>query len=126
MELRPKGKAARSTLELDAFRLIRKAKLPLPERNVDVYVDGEHFEIDLAYLAFLGAIEVDSKRWHSTATQRANDRRRQNKLELAGWTFVRVKSADVYGRPEWVIEQIRHLGCGVQAPQGREPRTGAA
>ncbi len=115
MEQRPNGKAARSTLELDVLRLIRKAGLPLPERNFDVYVDGQRFEIDLAYVHSLGAIEADSKKWHSTATQKAKDRRRQDKLELAGWTFVRVTSADAYGRPEWVIEQIRALVCGVVA-----------
>ena len=115
MELRPSGKAARSTLELDALRLIRNTDLPLPVRNHDVYVEGEHFEIDLAYLAVRGAIEVDSRRWHSTATQKARDRRKQERCEAAGWTFVRVTSADVYGRPEWVIEQIRILVCGVVA-----------
>lgn len=115
MELRPEGKAARSTLELDVLRIIRKAGLPLPVRNHDAYVDGERFEIDLVYLAVLGAIEVDSKRWHTTATQRAKDKLRQEKLEAAGWTFVRIRSADVYGRPEWVIAQIRNLVCGTIA-----------
>jgi hypothetical protein len=115
MEERPNGKAARSTLELDLLRLIRKCDLPLPERNFDVYVDGEHFEIDLAYVPVLGAIEADSRKWHSTATQKAKDKRRQDRLELAGWTFVRITSADVYGRPEWVVEQIRGLLCGVVA-----------
>jgi hypothetical protein len=115
MELRPNGKAARSTLEIDTFNLIRGSGLPLPVRNHDVYVDDEHFEIDLAYLDVLGAIEVDSKRWHSTATQKAKDRRRQETLEAAGWTFVRVTSADVYGRPAWVIEQIRTLLCVTSA-----------
>jgi hypothetical protein len=115
MELRPEGKAARSTLELDLLRLIRNSDVPLPTRNHDVYVDGEHFEIDLAYVTALGAVEADSIKHHSTRTQRANDRRRQAKLEAAGWTFVRAKSTDIYGRPEWVIEQIRGLLCAVVA-----------
>jgi hypothetical protein len=115
MELRPDGKAARSTLEIDTLNVIRKSGLPLPVRNHDVHVDGEHFEIDLAYPGVLGAIEVDSKRWHSTATQKANDRRRQDVLEAVGWTFVRVRSADVYGRPGWVVAQIRSLLCIVSA-----------
>jgi restriction endonuclease-like protein/putative AbiEi antitoxin of type IV toxin-antitoxin system len=109
MELRPKGKAARSTLEIDTLNLIRRTDLPMPMRNYDVWVEGEHFEIDLAYLGAMGAIEVDSKRWHTTATQRAKDKQRQGKLEADGWSFVRVTSVDVYGRPEWVIEQIRDL-----------------
>lgn len=115
MALRPKGKAARSGLELSVLRLIRNAGLPLPERNHDAYVDGKHFEIDLAYVEVRGAIEADGRKHHSTATQRANDRRRQATLEIAGWNFVRVTSADVYGRPEWVIDQVRSLLCGVVA-----------
>ena len=87
----------------------------MPTRNHDVYVDGEHFEIDLAYVSTLGAIEADSRRYHGTATQKAKDRRRQGKLEAAGWTFVRVTWADVFGRPRWVIEQIRTLVCGFVA-----------
>jgi very-short-patch-repair endonuclease len=115
MELRPKGKPARSTFEIELFKLIRQSGLPLPERNHDTWVDGDHFEIDLAYIDVRGAIEADSERYHGTATQRANDRRRQGELERAGWTFVRVRWADVFGRPEWVIEQIRTLLCRVVA-----------
>ncbi|HUR78698.1 MAG TPA: hypothetical protein VMZ22_12185 [Acidimicrobiales bacterium] len=115
MELRPEGKAARSTLELDALRLIRNSELPMPVRNFDVWVDGRRYEIDLAYLSRLGAIEVDSKRWHSTAAQRAKDRRKQEACERAGWTFLRITSVDVYGRPNWVIDQLRSLVCGVAA-----------
>jgi hypothetical protein len=115
METRPEGKPARSTLELEVLRLIRASDLPLPTRNHDVYVDDEHFEIDLAYVAVLGAIEADSRRFHTTATQRENDKRREVALEAAGWTFVRVRWADVFGRPAWVIEQIRALVCRVVA-----------
>jgi hypothetical protein len=109
MELRPNGKAARSSLEIDALNVIRKAGLPLPTRNYDVFVDDEHFEIDLAYVGALGAIEVDSKRWHSTASQKAKDRHKQQRCESVGWNFVRITAVDVYGRPEWVVQQVRDL-----------------
>ncbi|MEY2473339.1 MAG: hypothetical protein QOK28_2668 [Actinomycetota bacterium] len=109
MELRPTGKAARSTLEIDTLNLIRKSDLPIPARNHDVWIDDEHFELDLAFPEAMKAVEVDSKRWHSTATQKAKDRHKQERCEAAGWSFVRVTSVDVYGRPEWVVEQIRDL-----------------
>ena len=113
--LRPKGKPARSKLEIEVLRLIRHADLPLPNRNHDVWVDGEHFEIDLVYADIQGAIEADSSRYHSTATQKARDRRRQELLEAVGYTFVRVTWTDVFGRPDWVIQQIRDLLCRVVA-----------
>ncbi|HVV35236.1 MAG TPA: type IV toxin-antitoxin system AbiEi family antitoxin domain-containing protein [Acidimicrobiales bacterium] len=126
MLARPDGKAARSTLELELFRIVKRYGLPLPVRNHDVWVDGEHFEIDAAYLAEMAAIEADSKRWHSTASQTAKDKRRQATLEAAGWTFERFSSADIYGRPEWVAERIRARVCGVVRPQDGELRTRAA
>ncbi|MEY2418717.1 MAG: hypothetical protein QOG90_1397 [Actinomycetota bacterium] len=123
MTSRPQGKAARSTLEVELFRVIRRSDLPMPVRNFDVYVDGEHFEVDAAYLGVLGAIEADSKRWHTTASQRAKDKRRQDKLEAAGWTFRRFTSADIYGRPDWVIAEIRSLVCVLNRAKPDQVRT---
>jgi hypothetical protein len=110
MENRPDGKPSRSILELELLDLLRRHKLPLPSRNVDV-VDGngDRREIDLCYLPQRGAIEADSKRWHSTASQKAADRRRQAALEAVGFEFVRVTWSDVFDRPEWVIAEVRQL-----------------
>jgi very-short-patch-repair endonuclease len=36
-----------------------------------------------------------------------DDLRRQNGLVLAGWTVLRFSSADLLGRPGWVVETIR-------------------
>jgi hypothetical protein len=110
MEKRPDGKPARSHLELEVLDLIRRSGLPLPARNFDVVDgDGNHREIDLCYVAQKGAIEADSRRWHSTATQKAEDRRRQRALEAVGFQFVRVTWRDVFDRPDWVIAEIRQL-----------------
>jgi hypothetical protein len=116
MERRPKGKPARSVLELEVLDLIRSSDLPLPTRNVDaIDGNGEKREIDLCYVDERGAIEADSKRWHSTATQTAADQRRQAALEAVGFRFVRVTWADVFERPDWVIGEIRGLLLGVVA-----------
>ena len=110
MDGRPHGKPSRSILELEVLDLIRQSDLPLPARNVDV-VDGngENRELDLCYLDERGAIEADSLRWHSTESQTVGDARRQAALEAVGFRFLRVTWADVFQRPEWVIEQIRQL-----------------
>jgi hypothetical protein len=110
MEGRPEGKPARSFLEIELFRLIRRSGLPLPSRNVDVIDgNGDPREIDLCYVPEKGAIEADSRRWHGTATQKAADRLRQNALEAVGYRFVRVTWSDVFDRPQWVVDQIRQL-----------------
>jgi hypothetical protein len=110
MEHRPEGKPGRSYLELEVLDVLRKGGVPMPTRNVDVIdANGDRREIDLCYVAQLGAIEVDSKRWHSTASQKAADRKRQSALEAVGFEFVRVTWGDVVERPEWIIEQARGL-----------------
>jgi len=110
MEHRPAGKPAKSILELEVLDLIRRNDLPLPSRNVDVIdANGDRREIDLCYVDRKGAIEADSKRWHSTESQTAADRKRQSALEAVGFEFVRVTWSDVFERPEWVIAEVRRL-----------------
>jgi very-short-patch-repair endonuclease len=70
----------------DAGRTLGRADLAWPERRVLVEFDGDvHRERDV----FVG------------------DLRRQNRLVAAGWTVLRFTSADVLGRPDEVIAEIR-------------------
>ena len=67
-------------------RLIGRADLAWPDRKVLVEFDGEiHRERDVF----------------------VNDLRRQNQLVAAGWVVLRFSSADVLGRPDEVIAEIR-------------------
>ncbi|MEY2419732.1 MAG: hypothetical protein QOG90_2412 [Actinomycetota bacterium] len=110
MQNRPNGKPARSILELEVIDLLRSRGIPLPDRNVDVIdANGDRREIDLCYLDQKGAIEADSRKWHSTATQTAEDSRRQAALEAVGFEFVRVTWPDVFQRPDWVVAQVQKL-----------------
>lgn len=116
MENRPLGKPSRSILELELLDLIRNSDLPMPTRNVDVVdANGDHREIDLCYLPQKGAIEADSRRWHGTESQQADDARRQAALEAVGFAFVRVTWPDVMQRPGWALDQIRQLLARVVA-----------
>jgi very-short-patch-repair endonuclease len=66
--------------------LIARADLAWPERKVIVEFDGDvHRERDVF----------------------VRDLRRQNRLVAAGWTVLRFTSADVLGRPDEVLAQIR-------------------
>jgi very-short-patch-repair endonuclease len=63
-----------------------RADLAWPDRRVVIEFDGDvHRERDVF----------------------VNDLRRQNRLVAAGWTVLRFTSADVLGRPEEVVEEIR-------------------
>jgi hypothetical protein len=66
--------------------VLGRADLAWPERKVLVEFDGDvHRERDVF----------------------VNDLRRQNRLVAAGWTVLRFTSADVLGRPDEVITEIR-------------------
>jgi very-short-patch-repair endonuclease len=99
----------------------------VPVRNFDVFVDGRRYEIDLAYPDCLGAIEADSRRFHATATQKRKDRERQDALEGVGYRFRRFTWTDVFGRPDWIVEQVRELvACAEIQPVARKMRNRGA
>lgn len=69
-----------------AGRTLARADLAWPDRRVLVEFDGDvHRERDVF----------------------VNDLRRQNRLIAAGWTVLRFTSADVLGRPDEVVAEIR-------------------
>ena len=61
------------------------ATSPLPERQVEVTVDGCDFRLDMAYESERIFIEGDGFGVHSTRAAFESDRIRQNKLVVAGW-----------------------------------------
>jgi hypothetical protein len=127
MEHRPKGKPARSVLELVVLDVLRRAGLPLPTRNHDtIDGNGDKREIDLCYVEHLGAIEADSKAFHSTATQSAKDATRQRALEAVGYRFVRVTWADAFERPEWIVAEVKKLLGRIEGRTGRQLRPEAS
>ena len=72
-------------------KFIGRVDMAWPERRVLVEFDGDvHRERDVF----------------------VNDVRRQNGLVLAGWVVLRFTSADVRGRPAWVLALIRQALAG--------------
>jgi very-short-patch-repair endonuclease len=64
------------------------------------------FELDFAFPGRRIAIEVDGWAWHWDVDRFREDRRRQNMLEVAGWTVLRFTWHDLTHRPVDVIAQI--------------------
>jgi very-short-patch-repair endonuclease len=87
--------------------LILEAGLPLPElQHVITDASGAFLgRVDLAWPAAKVLVEFDGN-VHRERRVFVSDVRRQNGLVLAGWTVLRFTSADVVGRPEWVIATI--------------------
>jgi hypothetical protein len=88
--------------------LVHEAGLPAPVlQHVVRGEDGEFLgRVDLAWPQHGMLIEFDGD-VHRERRVFVNDLRRQNRLVLAGWVVLRFTSADVTGRPAWVVSAIR-------------------
>jgi len=85
--------------------LLIKARLSLPEVQVDLYDDGVFVgRADLYYPSAQLVIEFDGGNHRDRLV---SDDRRQNALVKAGYRVLRFTSADVYGRPAAVVGQVR-------------------
>ncbi len=84
--------------------------LPAPAAQIPVAdpASGQvWFRIDLGYEADRLGIECDGVGVHGAPSALFTDRRRQNLLNLLGWTILRVTWADVTQRPSYVSWLVR-------------------
>jgi very-short-patch-repair endonuclease len=83
------------------------AGLPLPEVQFSVF-DGNRFvaRVDLAWPDRRVAVEYDGV-WHADAAQLHRDRRRLNRLAVAGWTVIHVTAVRLHDDFDAVVAEIR-------------------
>lgn len=111
-ERSPREGSAESMLETKLYRLLRAAKLPLPQRQVAIF-DGKRpvGRVDLAYPDRLLIIEAQSYRHHSSRQAWTKDVQRRRDLHLLGWRVIEVTWHDVTaGRAEFMEKMRRLLG----------------
>ena len=97
-----------SALETRLGRLLRRHRLPKPERQVMVRdEDGLVGRIDFAYIEQRIAIEVQSYRWHSSRAAWRKDMERLNRLQRLGWIVIQVTFEDLERRPATIASRIR-------------------
>ena len=88
--------------------LLVEAGLPNPALEHRVLDAAGAFvaQVDLAYPARGLAIELDSRRWHENSDSFVQDRRRRNRITLAGWTVLNFTWDDYRGRPADLCAQV--------------------
>jgi very-short-patch-repair endonuclease len=88
--------------------LVHEAGLRAPELQFEVRDGQGHFlaRADLAWPDRKVIVEFDGD-LHRQRDVFVKDTRRQNRLVAAGWTVLRFTSADVLGRPDEVVAEIR-------------------
>lgn len=99
---------AESPMESVLRWVVHAAGLPAPELQYVIRDGGGAFlgRADLAWPDHRVLVEFDGD-LHRQRDVFVNDLRRQNRLVAAGWTVLRFTSADVLGRPDQVVAEIR-------------------
>jgi hypothetical protein len=93
----------RSGLEAAFLALTRGAGLPDPSTNVVV----AGVPVDAYWPQYALVVEVDGWRWHRSRRSFEEDRRRTNRLQLAGLTVLRFTDTQIANDPQGVAAEIR-------------------
>jgi very-short-patch-repair endonuclease len=99
--------AATSELEARFLRIVRRAGLPEPVRQLNVGGRAWIGRVDFAYPGACVLIELDGRRYHSAKLDLESDRLRDNRLVAAGWRVMRVTWDQVHRHPDEVVSLVR-------------------
>jgi very-short-patch-repair endonuclease len=107
-----------SELERRLLRVLRRARLPVPEAQHEVRHRGRLVaRLDFAYPSLRVGIETHGFRWHGGRERWQRDIRRDNRLKRMGWTVLVYTWEDVVDRPRRVVEELEAiLGSPVLFP----------
>jgi predicted transcriptional regulator of viral defense system len=108
---RPGAAPTESELEEGFLSLVCAAGCPAPERQVYIAPDdGEPaIRVDFVWRAERLALETDGRKYHRTRRAFETDRRRDQRLTLAGWRVVRVTWRQVTDDPATIARLIAGL-----------------
>jgi very-short-patch-repair endonuclease len=100
----------RSELEERFLALCRRARLPAPEVNAAIAVGpGKYVEVDFLWRANALVVETDGHAAHGTRQAFERDRRRDQRLQLAGYRVVRFTWRQVARHGAEVADTVRRL-----------------
>jgi hypothetical protein len=102
----PQACRSRSDLETDFLALCRRHDIPAPVVNAMV----EGYEVDMYWPGTSLIVELDSWEYHRTPAAFEQDRRRDARLKMKGYTVVRVTGAWMADEPEELVALLaRHV-----------------
>jgi very-short-patch-repair endonuclease len=108
-ELDPLAGRTRNQLERRFLSLCRRARLPPPKVNCLLQVGDRLLEPDFLWREQGLIVETDGSEVHGTATARARDRRRDQRLMLNDWRVVRFDWSQVIHEATEVERILRGL-----------------
>lgn len=112
------GRGTRSPLEDRFLRLLHKWGLPVPETNVSLRFEGRTYEADCLWRQAHLIVELDGHRAHGTRSAFESDRERDRRMQVEGWTVVRVTWRQL-DRPDPLVRDLRQLLSARESAAGR-------
>lgn len=95
-----------SPLEVRFLRLLRRARVDLPQSQYEMNLEGRKVVVDYAYPNEKVAIELDGYRWHSSPKRLVSDRHKGNLFVLEGWKLLRFTDPDLRHEPRRIVDAI--------------------
>ena len=108
-----------SPLETHLRLLLVRAGLGPEELQLRIFdVNGRLVaRTDMAWPSRMLAVEADGRAPHEQPKPLFGDRRRQNRVSLAGWTVLRFMWSDVLYDSDWVVSQVRQALSMIRPPR---------
>lgn len=108
-DIHPLTRWTRSEMERLFLDMCARARLPEPEVNVSLDVGGARLKPDFLWRDVGLIVEADSRRYHDTDSAFQHDRRREQRLLLAGWRVARCTWEQVEREPRNLAKTIQAL-----------------
>jgi len=108
-ELDPQLRYTRSRLEQRFLALCKRAGLPPPEVNASIELDGGRVNPDFLWRESRLIVETDGRQYHDTRSAFERDRRRDQRLKMAGWQVIRCTWQQVTTESLEVGQMIRTI-----------------
>jgi very-short-patch-repair endonuclease len=108
-ELHPETRRTRSYMERLLLQMCARAQLPRPEVNVSLRIGDDIFKPDFLWRDADLIVEADSRQFHDTDMAFLDDRRREQRLQLAGWRVSHCTWWEIEHESGRLAETIRGL-----------------
>jgi len=108
-EINPATKRTRSEMERMFLRMCDRAGLPMPEVNVRLDFGDRWIEPDFLWRGAGLILEADSRGFHDTYSAFLEDRRREQRLQVAGWRVSHCTWTQIEREPRTLAKTIRTL-----------------
>jgi very-short-patch-repair endonuclease len=108
-EIHPETRRTRSYMESLFLGICTRARLSTPEVNVSLRIGNDTFKPDFLWRDAGLIFEADSRQFHDTDMAFLDDRRREQRLQLAGWRVSHCTWWEIEREPRRLAETIRGL-----------------